>query len=217
MSHLTVSFLPSSIDSTDVPPVKEDKLLVPKDAVPLHTLKTSLAKQKMQSAQAQIKLTHFCDYHSAKNSEKGSYKRPQIILSPNTQLSKFFQCCTSERTITVGVVLSPGSQTCKSWLFYDCSLLSPCRGSRNTSLSEMGDVQEGILVEMYLIRQVSFLPPSSETENNPKDFYCRQYLLNEKHLNLYFIIVFYLGDSFERHCWQPVLSMQQLHNQGQKP
>lgn len=136
---------------------------------------------------------------------------------PRHSAEQIFQCCTSERTITVGVVPSPGSQACKSCLFYDCSLLSPCRGSRNTSLSEMGEVQEGILVEMCLIRQVSFLPPSSETENNPKDFYCRQYLLNEKHLNLYFIIVFYLGNSYESYCWQPVLSVQQLHNQGQKP
>lgn len=81
----------------------------------------------------------------------------------------------------------------------------------------MGDLQEGILDEMYLIRQAFSVPPSSESENEPKDFYCRQYLLNEKHLNVHFIVVFSLGNSYESHCWQPVLPVQQLHNQGQKP
>lgn len=38
--------------------MKEGKLLVPKDAIPSHTLKTSLASQKMQSAQTQNKLTY---------------------------------------------------------------------------------------------------------------------------------------------------------------
>lgn len=78
----------------------------------------------------------------------------------------------------VQAVKSPGSQACKSCLLYDCSLLSPCRGSRNTSLSEMGDLQEGILDEIYLIRQGASLPPSTESEDELKDFYHRQYLLN---------------------------------------
>lgn len=81
----------------------------------------------------------------------------------------------------VRVVSSPGSQACKSCLFYDCSLLSPCRGSRNTSLSEMEDLQGGILDEMHLIRQDSF-PPSSESENGLKDFYHWQCVLNGKGL-----------------------------------
>lgn len=81
----------------------------------------------------------------------------------------------------VRVVPSPDSQACKSWLFYDCSLLSPCRGSRNTSLSEMGDLQAGIWDEMHLIRQDSF-PPSLESENGLKDFYHWQCVLNEKGL-----------------------------------
>lgn len=76
LSHLSLSFLPSS---TDVAAVKEGKVLAPKDAVSSHILETSLANQKIQSAQAQDKLI-FSAFSHYKDSKKGSYK----TLASNT-------------------------------------------------------------------------------------------------------------------------------------
>lgn len=148
LSHLALSFLPSS---TDVTAVREGEVLVPKDAIPSRILKTSLANQKIQSAQAQNKLI-FSALSHYKDSKKGTYKTLNNTCSKHS-VGQIFQCCTNERTIMVQVVCSPGSQACRSWIFYDCSLLSPCRGSRSSSLSEMGDLQEENWDEMYLIRQ----------------------------------------------------------------
>lgn len=148
LSHLALSFLPCN---TDITAVKEGKVLVSKDAIPSHILKTSLTNQKITISTGQNKLIFSAVSHY-KDSKKGSYKALNNTCSKHL-VGEIFQCCINERTIMVWVVCSPGSQACRSSIFYDCSLLSPCRGSRSSSLSEMEDMQKENWDEMYLIRK----------------------------------------------------------------
>lgn len=171
--------------------MKEGKVLVPKDAIPSHILKTSLTNQKITISTDKINL-YFQQYHTA-DSKKVSYKTLNNTCSKHL-FGQIFQCCTNERTIMVRVVCSPGSQACRSWIFYDCSLLSPCRGSRSSSLSEMGDLQEENWDQMYLIRQGASLSINRKRKWD-QGFLAQAISFEQKTPNVHFFTVFSLANS----------------------
>lgn len=130
LSHLTVCFLPSSINSTGVPPAKKGKLLVPKDAILFHYPENQPSKAE-NSISTSTKQTHscFCRYHAAKTSEKGSYKRPQILLAPNIQLGKFVIAALMRGQVWSGTCLHLVLRHAKAGCAMAAACLAPAEGA----------------------------------------------------------------------------------------